>query len=86
MINHANIEIYGKIALIPIRFNLPKSDACGNYGFDCPLGAHEKKSLKISLPILSQYPTLSVTVQIKMLNENKRPITCIEFPAKIVNA
>lgn len=85
-IKQAPVELYGKIAFVPIRFNLPASDACGNYGFNCPVGPHEKKSLKISIPVLKQYPTLYVTVQLKMLNENKRPIVCIEFPARIIDA
>lgn len=84
-INQAPVEVYGKIAFVPIRFNLPVSDACGNYGFDCPISPHQKKTLKISIPVLQQYPTLYVTVQLKMLNENKRPVVCVEFPARIIN-
>lgn len=84
-INQANVEIYGKVAFIPIKFNMPENNACGKFGFDCPIGPNERKTLEISLPIMKQYPSLSVTVQLKLLNENKQPIACIEFPAKIAD-
>lgn len=59
-------------------------DACGNYGFDCPIYEGETKTLRLSLPIQESYPKLSFTVQLKLVDEKKKPIVCVEFPARIV--
>lgn len=79
------MEIYGKIGHVPIPFVIKPDNACGNYGFDCPVAADKEEKLKVSLPVLRTYPKLSITVQLYLADEKRRPIICIEFPARIVD-
>lgn len=79
----ANVKIFGVLGPVKIPFSLEPSNACGNYGFDCPVAAGTKESLKISLPVLRTYPSLSLKVELRLLNEHNAPIVCIRFPAKI---
>lgn len=84
-INSALVKVYGKVGFIPLPLALNPEDACGNYGFDCPIDAGETNTLRLSLPIRETYPKFSITVQLKLFDEKKVPILCIEFPAKIVD-
>jgi len=69
-----------------IPFVLRPSDACGHYGFTCPVekSAHEK--LAFSLPVLKTYPKLSLSIVLKMLDERRKLIICVQFPASITDA
>lgn len=81
------MEIYGKIyGRIPIPFRIKPDNACGNYGFDCPVAENQEENLKIAMLIRQSYPKIPVTIQLYLSDEKKRPIICVEFPAKIVDA
>lgn len=80
------MRLYGKIGGLPLPFPLNPNNACGNYGFSCPVKANESKQLRISLPVQRTFPRLAVTVQLNLLDEKNRPIVCVEFPAKIVSS
>lgn len=80
--NSAKLDVAGKIG-IWIPFLLKPDQACGNYGFDCPVKANEKKTLKISLPIQRSWPKLKVDIRVKLLDENKNLIICFTLPARI---
>lgn len=74
----------GKFAFIPVSFSLYPTDACGNYGFDCPVEANQLEKLQLNLPIFRGYPTLSLDARLNMVDEQGRVIVCVKFPAKIV--
>lgn len=71
---------------MPIPFIISPDNACGNYGFNCPVGPNEEKRLKISLPILRAYPKLALDAKLYLNDEKQQPIICVEFPIKIVDA
>lgn len=81
----AKVDVVGTFAHISRPFKVIPDDACGNYGFDCPVGVNEDKTLKLTLPVKKFYPSgLQVQVVFKLLDENTRNIFCITFPAKII--
>lgn len=81
--SQANVKIYGMLGPVKLPFNLQPSNACGNYGFDCPVREHSDQTLRLSLPVLRTYPSLSLKIELDLLNESGSPIVCIQFPAKI---
>ena len=52
--------VHGIIAGIPIPFPLPNPDACKDSGLQCPLASGKSASYVATLPILSEYPAVSV--------------------------
>lgn len=79
----AHVKIFGVLGPVKLPFNIQPSNACGNYGFNCPVEARTQESLNISLPVLNSYPSLSLKVELSLLNENHSPILCVRFPARI---
>lgn len=82
-ISVAKIDVKGKYGPIWKSFKINPDDACGNYGFSCPVAANQDRSLKITLPVKNIYPKVSIEVLFKLLDENQNDIFCITFPAQI---
>jgi len=72
------------IGAVPIPFPINPDQACGHYGFDCPLKTGNKYTLTISLPVKNEYPKMKVGVRLILDDEkNKEKIVCTKFPAQI---
>jgi len=50
-------KVYGVIFGMPIPFQLPDSNSC-HLGAVCPVKKGDVNAIKISLPILSSYPSV----------------------------
>lgn len=77
------MSIKAKIGIIWIPFRFSPTDACGNYGFNCPVNADQDVELKFTLPVLRKYPRIKTQIKLEIADENKNSIVCIQFPAKL---
>lgn len=64
-------------------FHVNPDNACGNYGFDCPLEAGKPYKFKLTMPILRTYPKLSVEVNVRLIDEKGDLVSCLVIPARI---
>ncbi|RNA31959.1 epididymal secretory E1 [Brachionus plicatilis] len=58
-------KVSGVIFGIPIPFPLPDDNAC-NLNANCPAQANSQNSVELKLPILKEYPSLSVDCRIHL--------------------
>jgi len=77
------VKVAGKISHLPVPFHIKPDNACGNYGFDCPLEPNKPYKFKLSLPILKTYPKRNVDILLRLLDESDHEIVCVEIPARI---
>ena len=75
-------KCYGVIAFIPVPFPLPEADAC-KMGAICPVKQGESHSIQVALPILKEYPSLSVDVKWQILDQSSKVLGCFKIPVKI---
>ena len=59
------------------------SEACNNYGLNCPLKTGEVSKFQLELPIKPIYPPIAVGVTIQLIDDTKTNVACIEFAAQI---
>lgn len=52
-------EIYGIIAGIPIKFNMPNPDGCSQSGITCPVKKSMQYTYKSTFFVLKSYPNVS---------------------------
>jgi hypothetical protein len=75
----------GIIAGIPIPFNLSVSDAC-KLNCQCPIKASDVNVAQITVPILKEYPSISLYVRIEIeADDQKKDYTCLQFAATITS-
>ncbi|CAG2115801.1 unnamed protein product [Medioppia subpectinata] len=72
-----------QIAGVPVPFDLKPSDACSHWNINCPIVNGNNYDLKISVPILSNYPKIKVQVRVALLDANKSKLFCQQFPVQI---
>lgn len=77
------MKVAGKLNTLPIPFLVNPDNACGNYGFDCPLEADKTYKFKLTLPILRSYPKVNVDVFLKLVDGKGQILGCVELPAHI---
>lgn len=77
----AHVKVFGHLGIIKIPFPLKPDDACAAYGLKCPSVRDER--LSITIPILRTYPSIKLKIELRLLDEMKKTIICVEFPAKI---
>ncbi|CAF0794343.1 unnamed protein product, partial [Brachionus calyciflorus] len=80
--NTVSAKVSGVILGVPIPFPLPESNAC-NLAATCPASANTENQVALKLPILNEYPSLSVDVRIQFLGDSNTNIVCFQFPVKI---
>jgi len=77
------VKLAGKLSHLPVPFFIKPDNACGNYGFDCPLEPNKAYKFRLSLPILRTYPKRNVDVLLRLLDESDNEIVCVEIPVRI---
>lgn len=82
-IEHVKVKVAGKLSTLPVPFHVNPDEACGNYGFDCPLEPNKLYKFKMTLPILRTYPKINVDVFLRLADETGALISCVEIPARI---
>ncbi|RXG59060.1 Protein NPC2-like protein [Armadillidium vulgare] len=76
--------VHGILFGIPIPFSLPNNDACVDSGLSCPVPKNTEVIYTTKIPVRKEYPSLRVTVQMKLRDENGDDVTCIKFPVRLV--
>lgn len=82
-INQVKVKLVGKLSHLPKPFPVNPENACGNYGFDCPLEANKLYKFNMTLPILRSYPKMNLDVFLRLVDEADKVIACVELPARI---
>lgn len=77
--------VHGTLVIVPIPFRVPHPDACTDpdSGITCPLAKGRSYSYKATLPVQTDYPSVSVTVKWELQDQNGNDIVCVRLPAKI---
>ncbi|CAH1981961.1 unnamed protein product [Acanthoscelides obtectus] len=66
-----------------VPFPLPNPNACEDSGISCPLAAGESYTYVASLPVLKQYPAISLDVKFELKQDNHEDVICVVFPVRI---
>nr|XP_022919073.1 ecdysteroid-regulated 16 kDa protein [Onthophagus taurus] len=75
--------VHGVIMNAPIPFPLPNGNGCVDSGVTCPLTSGTSYNYFTTLPVLKEYPPVSVDVKFELKDENDEDITCSMIPSKI---
>ncbi|KAK7065402.1 Phosphatidylglycerol/phosphatidylinositol transfer protein [Halocaridina rubra] len=76
-------KVTGIVAFIHVPFDLPNNNGCINSGLTCPLQPQQSVTYTASLPVKSSYPSVAVTVQWELLDQNNNRLVCIKFPVQL---
>ncbi|XP_035777330.1 NPC intracellular cholesterol transporter 2-like [Anopheles albimanus] len=80
-------EVRASFGGLTVPFVLPndRQDACKwLIGAQCPLSPQEDVTYELQLPVLSSYPSLSLTVELKLLDQSNDIVTCFQLAANVV--
>ncbi|XP_058059973.1 NPC intracellular cholesterol transporter 2-like [Anopheles bellator] len=80
-------EVHASFGGLSVPFVLPsdRQDACKwLVGGQCPVSVKEDVTYELQLPVLSSYPTLSLTVELKLVDQNQDVVTCFQLDARVV--
>ncbi|XP_067934608.1 NPC intracellular cholesterol transporter 2 homolog a-like [Watersipora subatra] len=65
-----------------VNFPLPNNDACSQ-GVTCPTTSGSSYTFKTVIPILHEYPSLRLVVQLEFQDDNGQDAICVQFPGEI---
>lgn len=74
--------VHGIILGMEVPFKLPNDDGCNGSGLNCPLTKDTSYRYTTTLPVLKQYPKVSVEVKWELKSGDK-DVVCVLIPAKI---
>ncbi|XP_040167147.1 NPC intracellular cholesterol transporter 2 homolog a [Anopheles arabiensis] len=74
--------VHGIILGMEVPFKLPNDDGCKDSGLECPLTKDTSYRYSTTLPVLKQYPKVSVEVKWE-LKAGDKDVLCVLIPAKI---
>uniref|UniRef100_A0A182NPT8 MD-2-related lipid-recognition domain-containing protein n=1 Tax=Anopheles dirus TaxID=7168 RepID=A0A182NPT8_9DIPT len=74
--------VHGIILGMEVPFKLPNDDGCKDSGLQCPLTKETSYRYSTTLPVLKQYPKVSVEVKWE-LKAGDKDVVCVLIPAKI---
>ncbi|VEN41020.1 unnamed protein product [Callosobruchus maculatus] len=75
--------VHGIIAHVAVPFPLPNENACKDSGIKCPIESGNTYTYVATLPVLKEYPQISLDVKFELKNENDEDLICVEFPVII---
>uniref|UniRef100_A0A182WCX0 MD-2-related lipid-recognition domain-containing protein n=1 Tax=Anopheles minimus TaxID=112268 RepID=A0A182WCX0_9DIPT len=74
--------VHGIILGMAVPFKLPNDNGCKDSGVECPLAKDTSYRYSTTLPVLKQYPKVSVEVKWELMAGDKE-VLCVLIPAKI---
>ena len=83
MVADGTLQVYGIIKGVPIPFPLQYPDACKYHGLECPLKSNVNYSLKITIPVKPEFPSLELLVQMDLKLPDGKELFCFRFPTEI---
>ncbi|VDI08243.1 Niemann-Pick C2 protein [Mytilus galloprovincialis] len=78
-------EIFGILAGIPIKFNMPNPNGCNDCGITCPIKQNMEYVYSSEFFVMKSYPNIQLVVQWDLRGANKDFLFCFEFPMTIVD-
>ncbi|XP_053671884.1 NPC intracellular cholesterol transporter 2-like [Anopheles nili] len=70
---------------VPYVLPVDRQDACQwLVGGVCPVSPTEDVTYELRLPVLASYPSLSLTVELKLLDQDDATVLCFRVPATVV--
>ena len=83
-----NASVHGIIAHIPVPFEVPNPAAClssKETGIKCPTKTGQAYTYTNVIPVLKEYPAISVAVQWKLKDQKDEDLICFIVQVEIVN-
>ncbi|XP_052871991.1 NPC intracellular cholesterol transporter 2 homolog a [Anopheles cruzii] len=74
--------VHGIILGMEVPFPLPNDNGCQDSGLECPLAKKTTYRYSTTLPVLKQYPKVSVEVKWELIAAGTQ-VVCVLIPAKI---
>ncbi|XP_050299566.1 NPC intracellular cholesterol transporter 2 homolog a-like [Anthonomus grandis grandis] len=75
--------VHGIIMGVPVPFDLPNSDGCLNSGIKCPIKADGEYKYFTNMPILNEYPRVTVDIKWELQDSIGKNLICALIPAKL---
>ena len=86
LVSNGTLKVYGILGDVKIPFPLPNPNACSNHGLTCPLKSGAPVELTITLPVKSEYPSVTVVAEFELVDQDSNDVFCFEIPVKIEDA
>lgn len=75
--------LYGHIAGFDVPFPLDNPDACKDSNITCPIKKDQAYAYRNVIFVKTSYPSLSLVVKMKLVDENGNVIVCVVLPVQI---
>lgn len=85
-VSNGTLKVYGKLGPVKVPFPLPNPNACSDHGLTCPLKSGVPVELTITLPVKSEYPSVTVVAQFELEDQSNNDVFCFQVIVKIVDA
>ncbi|KFB38302.1 AGAP002851-PA-like protein [Anopheles sinensis] len=70
---------------VPFVLPVDRQNACDwLVGGQCPVSRDEDVTYELRLPVLASYPSLSLTVELQLLDQSGAVVVCFQVPANVV--
>lgn len=79
---NSTAEVHGILAGIPVPFPIPEPDGCKS-GISCPIQKDKTYSYLNKLPVKSEYPSIKLVVEWKLIDDKNQNLFCWRIPLEI---
>ena len=83
LVSTGTLKVYGILAGVKIPFPLPNSNACSDHGLTCPLKSGAPVELTITLPIKTEYPSVTVKAEFSLEDQDEKDVFCFDIVVEI---
>ncbi|XP_041764342.1 NPC intracellular cholesterol transporter 2-like [Anopheles merus] len=80
-------KVHASFGGVTVPFELPddRKDGCQwLVGGMCPVSQDEDVTYELRLPVLAVYPSMSLTVELQLVDQDNTVATCFQLEAKVV--
>lgn len=87
-VNNDNLKmlVYGHIAGVDVPFPINNPNACKDSNITCPIVQGNSYSYRNVIFVKTEYPSLSLVVKLKLVNQASDVLVCVVIPVQIVSA
>lgn len=86
LVSNGTLKVTGKLGPVKVPFPLPNPNACSDHGLTCPLKSGVPVKLTITLPVKSEYPSVTVVAQFELKDQGNNDVFCFAVVVKIADA